>query len=222
MRKYIGIIGRPDKNITNKDVYIISKNLNDIVLDNDFIPLGILPNVKDYKNRLNKNQIFDLYNTLSKCSGIILQGGDKYYDYDKVALKYAIKNNIPILGICLGMQVMASLEENNLVDINLNKYNNHNVESSYVHDIVIDKNSKLYNIIGKEKIKVNSTHKERIKSSGIYKISAYSPDGIIEAIEYNENDFNIGVQFHPERLYKDSNVAKIFKAFFDTIKRNYD
>ncbi len=222
MKKYIGIIGRPDKNLTNKDVYIIGKKINDIILDNDFIPLGILPNIKNYKSILNKKQTFEFNNTLSKCSGIILQGGDKFYDYDKVALKYAINNNIPILGICLGMQVMASLEENNLVDINLDKYNNHNVESSYVHDIVIDKNSKLYNIIGKEKIKVNSTHKERIKSPGIYKISAYSPDGVIEAIEYNKNDFNIGVQFHPERLYKDKNIIKLFKAFFNAIKRNYE
>lgn len=221
MKEYIGIIGRPDKNLTNKNVYTILKELNDIVIDNGFIPLGIIQNIKNYNNRLNNKEIFEFNNIISKCDGFILQGVDDYYDYDRVVLRYAINNNIPILGICLGMQVMASLNEDNLINIDLNKYNNHHNESTYVHDIIIDENSKLYDIIGKQRIKVNSTHKERIKNSGIYKISAYSPDGVIEAIEYNKNDFNIGVQFHPERLYKDKNISKIFKAFFNSIRKDY-
>ena len=149
-----------------------------------------------------------------------MQGGNDYYDYDRVVLKYAIDNDIPIMGICLGMQVMASYKADNLIDIDLSKYNSHNINSKYVHDITIDKNSKLHTILQKNKIKVNSTHNQRVKDSGIYKVSAYSNDGIIEAIEYDKNKFNIGIQFHPEKLYKDKNMNKIFKAFFDTIKRD--
>jgi len=220
MKKYIGIIGRPDKNLTNKNVYTIGMELNNIIVDNNFIPLGIMPNIKTYNNKLNNDEVLEFNKTLSLCSGIILQGGDDYYDYDKIALKYAIDNDIPILGICLGMQVMASLFEDNLINIDLEKYDNHNIEKQYVHDIIIDKNSKLYNIINEEKISVNSTHKQRIMNPGIYKISAYSLDGIVEAIEYNKNKFNIGVQFHPEKIYEDNNMKKIFKEFFNSIKKD--
>ncbi|MBQ7140711.1 MAG: gamma-glutamyl-gamma-aminobutyrate hydrolase family protein [Bacilli bacterium] len=220
MNKIIGIIGRPDKNITNKDVFIIGEELKDTILDFNCIPLGIIPNVKNINRKLNKKEIFEFENILKMCSGFILQGGSEYYDYDRIVIKYAIKNDIPILGICLGCQVMASLYEDNLNIIDTNIFNNHNIKNEYVHDIIIDKNSKLYKIIGKEKIKVNSTHSEHIIDPGIYRVSSFSGDGIIESIEYPNNKFNIGVQFHPERLTKDENIYKIFKCFFEFIKNN--
>ena len=216
MKKIIGIVGRPDINITNKKVFITIEYFKDIVIHFSCLPLGILPNIKDINKKLNDEEINDLYSILKLCDGIILQGGDKYYDYDRVILKYAIDNDIPILGICLGAQTMASLYEDNTKIIDLKLYDNHNIEG-YFHDILIDNNSKLYNIIGKNKISVNTYHKEMITDPGIYKITAYSTDGIIEAIEYNKNKFNIGVQFHPEKNFEDENMYKIFEAFFKAV-----
>lgn len=221
MKKIIGIIGRPDINITGKKVFITIEYFKDITIDFNCLPIGILPNIKDVKQKLNNKEINELNSILKICDGIILQGGEDYYDYDKVVLKYAIDNDIPVLGICLGSQVMASLYENNIVEVDLKKYNNHNQEKKYSHSIIIDKNSKLYEILKKEKINVNSYHKERIKKPGIYTVSAYSPDGIIETLEYNKNRFNIGVQFHPEKNFKDKNMYKIFEAFFNTVKKDH-
>lgn len=218
--KFIGIIGRPDKNMTNKNVFIIGEELKNIIIDFNYIPLGIIPNIKNINKKLNKKEIYELENILSICNGFILQGGDKYYDYDRIVIKYAIRNNIPILGICLGCQIMASLYEDNIDIINTNIYNNHNVNKEYLHDIIIDKNSKLYKILNKDRIKVNSTHKEHIIDPGIYKVSSFSSDGIIESLEYPNNNFNIGVQFHPEKLIEDENMKKIFKSFFESIKSN--
>ena len=44
---------------------------------------------------------------VNECDGIILSGGDNFIDEDFLLVKYLHKNNIPTLGICLGMQTMA-------------------------------------------------------------------------------------------------------------------
>ena len=219
MKKRVGLILRPDINGTNKDIFEIYDNFRRIIIDNNCIPIGIIPNILDINNKLKEEEINELINEIKRCDGIICQGGDDFYDYDKVIVKYAIENDIPILGICLGMQLMSSVYEDNITLLD-NTYHNH---KDCNHDIVISKNSKLYDIIKKEKLKVNSFHKEHVLNSGIYEINAYSDDGVIEGIEYNNNTFNIGVQWHPERdMEKDYN-KKLFEAYFEAIqKRNID
>ena len=54
--------------------------------------------------------------------------------------------------------------------------------------------------IGEEEIMVNSYHKRHVTENHIYQTVAYSEDGLIEAIEYPSDTFNIGVQWHPERM----------------------
>jgi len=219
MKKRVGLILRPDINGTNKDIFEIYDNFRRIIIDNNCIPIGIIPNILDINNKLKEEEINELINEIKRCDGIICQGGDDFYDYDKVIVKYAIENDIPILGICLGMQLMSSVYEDNITLLD-NTYHNH---KDCNHDIVISKNSKLYDIIKKEKLNVNSFHKEHVLNSGIYEINAYSDDGVIEGIEYNNNTFNIGVQWHPERdMEKDYN-KKLFEAYFEAIqKRNID
>ncbi|MBE6153738.1 MAG: hypothetical protein E7166_05900 [Firmicutes bacterium] len=219
MKKRVGLILRPDINGTNKDIFEIYDNFRRIIIDNNCIPIGIIPNILDINNKLKEEEINELINEIKRCDGIICQGGDDFYDYDKVIVKYAIENDIPILGICLGMQLMSSVYEDNITLLD-NTYHNH---KDCNHDIVISKNSKLYDIIKKEKLNVNSFHKEHVLNSGIYEINAYSDDGVIEGIEYNNNNFNIGVQWHPERdMEKDYN-KKLFEAYFEAIqKRNID
>ena len=61
---------------------------------------------------------------------------------------------------------------------------------------------------------VNSFHKKHVTPNKYYDVVAYSEDGIIEAIEYKKNKFNIGLQWHPERNYKeDENSRLILESF---------
>lgn len=211
MKRKIGIISRYDKNISGKDVFIMYDSFKNIILDNGLLPICIIPPVYNINNSVNDKEEKDINELLDMCDGIILQGGDDFYDYDKKVCEYAIKNNKPILGICLGMQCMASIYQNNL-----NKINNHN---DTFHKINIVKNSKLFNILGEDNILVNSYHNEYVNDPGIYSVSALSYDNVIESIEYNNNTFNLGVQFHPEKTYyEDENMKKIFVEFFDSIK----
>ena len=47
---------------------------------------------------------------------------------------------------------------------------------------------------------MNSTHHQAVRSSAGYRIAAQAPDGVIEAIELEEDTFCVGVQWHPELL----------------------
>ena len=197
---YIGIIGRK-----NDDKITFNKEIIDVIKKYDFIPLGI---IVDFENN-SDNEFIKTKPLIDLCSGIILQGGSDYYDIDIIMTKYLHKNNIPTLGICLGMQTMAMAFNGNMGDIN-----NHKSDKLYVHSVDINKNSKLYDILKKDKIIVNSRHKSYIINTDL-KVSGQA--NIIEAIEDNAKDFFIGVQWHPETLM-DENSILLFNNFFSSIK----
>lgn len=162
--------------------------------------------------------------SLSMCDGLLLPGGSKikkvYFD----VIDYFYKNNKPILGICMGMQELAmysvNMEQDNKriikdIDTGIDHWPvtlyRDNLKT-LVHKNIVDKDSKLYKILGKEEIIVNSLHKKCIDEVGSkFKISCKSEDGIIEGIEYiNEDKFIIGVQFHPEILDEYNDIFKEF------------
>ena len=94
----------------------------------------------------------------------------------------------------------------NLIDVS-----NHQINS--LHEINIIKNTLLYKILKKDKILVNSRHKSAIKETK-HKVSSISNNNIIESIEDPNQKFFLGIQWHPENLYKiDSNSRKIFDYF---------
>ncbi len=197
---YIGIIGRK-----NDDKITFNKEIIDVIKKYDFIPLGI---IVDFENN-SDNEFIKTKPLIDLCSGIILQGGSDNYDIDIIITKYLHKNNIPTLGICLGMQTMAMAFNGNMGDIN-----NHKSDKLYVHSVDINKDSKLYDILKKDKIIVNSRHKSYIINTDL-KVSGQA--NIIEAIEDNAKDFFIGVQWHPETLM-DENSILLFNNFFSSIK----
>ena len=151
---------------------------------------------------------------LSKCNGIVITGGNKPTDLDYFVLEYAIDNNLPIFGICLGMQVMSTYNcENNLILIG--NEDHRKVGSKYVHEVNLKEDSKLFKYLGyKKRIKVNSRHVEQVVNGGIFKIAALSDDGVVEAVENENHIFQIGVQWHPESMILyDENNFKLWEQF---------
>ena len=152
----------------------------------------------------------------------ILPGGDTWYQLDEIVIEYAIKYDKPLLAICLGMQALSKVlnSEKKVAYDNTIKNNtsiNHYLpDEDYAHEVIIDKNSKLFSIIEEEKIKVNSRHNYHVPLLRVNYISARSKDGLIEAVEIKNKKFIIGVQWHPETIFdKDINARKIFEAFFN-------
>ena len=140
--------------------------------------------------------------------GIIFQGGDNYEDYEFSYLELAYKNNIPVLGICAGMQLMGEFFGGKLKEVDGHKKK----EDKYAHRITINPVSKLYQIFKKEKIEVNSRHNFGVEGTGLL-ISATS-DNVIEAIEDPDKSFFIGVQWHPELMFSyDNDQKRLFDYF---------
>ena len=200
----IGIIAR-DEEINNTKMQIITKN-----------NLKYLHHKCNYIGILNyDNTPIDL-NIISLCDAIIFQGGSTIYPYHFQILDYCLKNNIPVLGICMGHQIIGLYSNNTPNESELVKVNNHNNPSKY-HLINIKPNTTMYQIFGPT-LKVNTRHNYTLsKVTSPFIISAVSPDNQIEAIEYiNNKNFILGVQFHPEDL---DNTEKLYNYFIEEIMK---
>ena len=112
----IGIIARDEK-IDNTTMKSITKN-NLKHLHNKCNYIGIL----NYDNSLINTEILDL------CDGIIIQGGKDIYPYHFQILEYCIKNNIPLLGICMGHQIIGLYSINSNNDNDLIQIDNHQIK----------------------------------------------------------------------------------------------
>lgn len=181
----IGIVTRLENNI-----HKINKSLIDNITKCGGLCLGIINEERYSYEFLDRDKLI-IDNILKICDGFVIPGGSTESFLDKYIIEYATKNNIPILGICLGMQEMSSF-------LDLEEVSNHNKSNRYVHKVNIDKNSLLYKIFKKD-IYVNSRHNYKIKNLNGYKVVGSCLD-VIEAIERDDNTFNVGVQWHPEDI----------------------
>lgn len=143
-------------------------------------------------------------------------------EFEIKLFKKAAAKNMPILGICRGEQVINVASGGNLYqDIYIQKegVKGHSPKfspsASYAyHKIKIMKDSILYNVLKVDEISVNSLHHQAVKDVAEgYKVTAISGDGIIEAIESENHDFIVGVQWHPEIMFERyPEFLKIFEA----------
>jgi putative glutamine amidotransferase len=152
-----------------------------------------------------------LIESVNLCDGIILSGGENFHENDFKLIKYLVEKNIPTLGICLGMQSMAEYFNNRREIVVTNHYST----NKYVHKIKIKRGSKLYKILNKDEILVNSRHHTGIPYTNML-ISAKSEDNIIEAVELSNLKFFIGLEWHPESI-NDNNSYLIFKSFINKL-----
>ncbi len=122
---------------------------------------------------------------------------------------HAVSLNMPILGICRGMQLINVALGGSLhtdiytfvhTDIEHRRLENQDAE----HDLIVTPGSMLMKITGHLEGTVNSAHHQAVdRLSGDLARSATSPDGIIEAIEWStpqSRPFLFAVEWHPERM----------------------
>lgn len=167
-----------------------------------------------------------LIDTLDSVDGILLTGGgdinplflheeparglrgvNPYRDRQELMLvRLAANRQIPMLGICRGIQVMnAALGGTLYQDIytevsgTLLKHSQDMDRAFPSHTVEIVSDSLLSRIMRAEKLPVNSFHHQAVKAPAPgFRISAVAPDGIVEAIESTEYKSMLGVQWHPE------------------------
>ena len=166
-----------------------------------------------------------IINTLEHIDGLLLSGGADYNPLyaneepipalhginserdlpELLITRLAYNRQIPILGICRGIQTLAmALGGKVLQDIGQSgiKHSQDADRSEPTHSVTVEQGSTLFNIYKQEeKLYVNSFHHQAVGDAGpLLRISATAPDGTIEAIESNEYKSILGVQWHPECL----------------------
>lgn len=163
---------------------------------------------------------------LSKIDGLIIPGGDEdinpaFYgqeimsdkvkvndmraNFEFVLTKKALEMNMPLLGICNGMQMINVVQGGTLIqhipDVIKTDINHEQPKPKDVptHLVQLVENTILANLSESSEVMVNSTHHQAIDRVGQDLIvSAYANDGVIEAIESVKHKFVVGVEWHPE------------------------
>ncbi|MCP1101458.1 CTP synthase [Aequitasia blattaphilus] len=184
---------------------------------------------------------------LGDVDGILVPGGfgDRGIDGKLVAIHYARINNVPFLGLCLGLQL-------SIVEFSRNVLGYHDAHSAElkpdtthpvihimpeqigIEDIggtlrlgsypcVLDKNSKAYGLYGQEEIaerhrhryEVNNDYRDELVANGMM-LSGLSPDGrIVEMIEIPEHRWFLATQAHPELKSRPNRPHPLFQGFVE-------
>ena len=166
-----------------------------------------------------------IINTLEHIDGLVLSGGADYNPLyggeepipalgginserdlpELLITRLAYNRQIPILGICRGIQTLAmALGGKVRQDISQSavKHSQDADRSEPTHSVTVEQGSTLFNIYNKEeRLFVNSFHHQAVGDAGQkFRVTATAPDGTIEAIESTEYKSILGVQWHPECL----------------------
>lgn len=192
------------------------------------------------------------FNDIEKCDGIILSGGcdinprlynqpdflsyidpkdidEKRDEFEWKIIQHTELNQMPLLGICRGMQLINVYFGGTLVpDIPaFGKFNHGKFKdgTDREHLVAIDNNSLLYKIIGEEKGIINSAHHQSVDMPGFgLVVNAFSPDGVIEGMERRESEeksFWMLIQWHPERMITQESVfaKRIKQSFLEAVQQ---
>jgi len=134
---------------------------------------------------------------------------------DFALLKHAEAANLPVLGICFGTQSLNVFRGGPLVQDIPSVVSQAVQHDDARHEIRLEAGSLLSKLAGVTHLEVNSFHHQSVEKPGRnLRVAARAPDGVIEAVEDVTGRFVIGVQWHPERGWQESDFAKrLFSAF---------
>ena len=136
--------------------------------------------------------------------------------FDKEVFLETLKQGKKVLAICAGLQqanvVFGGTLTEDIPTLIPGAVDHGTFNGEYsVHEVKIEKESNLFNVLGSELASVASTHHQCINKLGDNIVPvAYSSDGVVEAIEIKNQKNFIGVQWHPELVKQSEETKKLF------------
>jgi putative glutamine amidotransferase len=131
-------------------------------------------------------------------------------------LREALQADMPVLGICRGMQFLNVYHGGTL-------FQHHDHQATHrvrtadpslpAHDVLVQPGSRVAGILGEGRCPVNSRHHQAADRVPYQlAIVARAPDGTVEALERKDKPFVVAVQWHPEDMLNDPRQRKLFEA----------
>ena len=199
---------------------------------------------------LEKENI-DLDEVFKNSKGILVPGGfgQRGIEGKIKACQYARENNIPYLGICLGMQIaviefarhVCNIEDassrefdetckNPIIDLMSEQKQIVNMGGTLRlgnYECTIDKNTLTYKIYKQTKIlerhrhryEFNNLYKEELEKNGMVFAGVNEPSNLVEIIELPSHPFFVAGQFHPEFKSRPTRPHPLFDAFINASKK---
>jgi len=172
---------------------------------------------------------------VSRLDGLLIPGGDDFAPpqplppsialdpvpeaqlaADSAVLAAALARELPVLGICYGMQLLALAHGGSLhyhLPSDVPEARCHRPEDPDArHPVRVAPGTRLAECLGTDACDVNSRHHQGVADPGRLRVSATADDGVVEGVEAREHPFCIGVQWHPETLDRDHR-ARLFGSF---------
>ena len=187
--------------------------------------------------------------TLAYLHGLVISGGDfdihpRYYgeppiealgtikeertQFELALVSLALKRDLPLLGICGGAQAInVALGGTLYQDIptqlpHAGQHQKGEQKAHGGHPVRIHPGTRLQRILKKQRVEVNTTHHQAVKTlgTGLIVNAISEEDELIEGIESPSHSFVLGTQWHPEVLFqKDPIQRKIFSSFIAACSR---
>ena len=216
--------------------YALRKDYSRVITEFGAVPIFIS------HDEIVMNDMLDLVD------GLLITGGDadihpEFYGqeikYDEVEVNYsrskfeiditkkALKRNMPILGICNGLQIlniiyggtlMQHIPKDYKTDIEHLQETNKDIPC---HGFTVQSDTKLLQMTkGQTEFQINSTHHQAIDKIGLGLIvSGLSEDGIIDSVEDPERDYVMAFEWHPEYMQTPILDDVIFQEFINASNR---
>ncbi|HLX39967.1 MAG TPA: gamma-glutamyl-gamma-aminobutyrate hydrolase family protein [Ktedonobacteraceae bacterium] len=233
MRPLIGIACHADfRQESGRPIYCNNRAYSHAVEQAGGIPV-LIPFLED---------VTALENLLVRLDGVLLSGGvdiapERYHEEPHPMLRrtsdeldgfeftlahWALREDMPVLGVCRGMQLLNVVlggtlyqDLGALYSSSIDHCHQELPRNTISHDVFVDAGSRMEKLLGTRQFGVNSLHHQAIKIPGQgVRITGRAEDGVPELMEVPAYRFVMAIQSHPEEIYmKESACANLFSAF---------
>ncbi|MEM7306802.1 MAG: gamma-glutamyl-gamma-aminobutyrate hydrolase family protein [Planctomycetota bacterium] len=183
----------------------------------------------------------DLGELLERVDGVVFSGGDDFdmerlgrgathpaatpthgpkQDFDFALAEACLEREIPTLGICYGMQVLALTGPCPLLQhLPEDRPEAGNHSGGVEHPVELAQGTKLAALLGVRILSVVSRHHQAIgAAAGGWRVAATDSQGLIEAIERDDHPFALGVQWHPELSAPETPHGRLFEGLVEAAR----